>query len=171
VEQNNLRAAGAWIKDHAEAIYGTRYWFITPEEGDTIRFTQTTNAFYILTLYAPNSTLIINSPVPYFSGDQITVVGGNASGTVVPSALLSNGSLQLSVSEAVRNGDQYSWVFKIPFGGLEVIESGGINGTGGNATYTATGVPAATQTSGGQVMEVGWILMMLTTMFSIILVL
>ena len=27
VEQNNLRLAGVWIKDHAEAIFNTTYWF------------------------------------------------------------------------------------------------------------------------------------------------
>jgi alpha-L-fucosidase len=48
VEQDNLHEAGAWIKCHAEAIFNTTYWFITPEEnaaGKELRFTQTLEAF------------------------------------------------------------------------------------------------------------------------------
>lgn len=115
VEQNNLRAAGTWIHSHAEAIYNTTYWFVTPEEGDSIRFTQTMDAFYILTLDPPGSTIVLDSPVPYVPGDAVTVVGGSMKNTVVPSKLLSNGSLELTISEAIVNADQYSWVFKIPF--------------------------------------------------------
>lgn len=117
VEQDNLRAAGKWIKSHGEAIYGTRYYFITPQEGEAIRFTQTTDAFYILTLYPPNGTLVLNSPLPYVPGDQITVVGGNMSGTVVPSRMADNGSLVITVDDKVKNADQYSWVFKISYNG------------------------------------------------------
>ena len=152
IEQQNLRVAGAWIRSHAEAIFNTTYWFITPEEGDTIRFTQNTNAFYITTLYPPNSTLVINSPVPYVGGDQITVVGGNMFGTVVPSGLLSNGSLQLNISQEVRDADQYSWVFKIYFGGVEVgngTSTGGIT-PNATATYGGIGGPATQTTSGSE---------------------
>jgi alpha-L-fucosidase len=57
VEQRNLREAGTWINDHAEAIFNTTYWFVTPEEGDNVRFTTTMDAFYILVLAKPNATL------------------------------------------------------------------------------------------------------------------
>lgn len=129
IEQDNLRAAGAWIKSHGEAIFNTTYWTITPEEGLAVRFTQTLDAFYISTLYAPNSTLVLNSPVPYLSGDQVTVVGGNLSGTVVPSELLANGSLRLSISDEVKAADQYTWVFKVAFDGAN--GTSGSNSTGG----------------------------------------
>ena len=112
-EQDHLRAAGLWINSHAEAIFNTTYWFITPQEGETVRFTQTDQSFYILTLYPPNATLVLDSPVPWVAGDAVTVVGGNMSGTVVPSKLLGNGSLELTISHDVRAADQYSWVFKI----------------------------------------------------------
>jgi len=151
IEQRNLRAAGAWIKDHGEAIFNTTYWFIAPEERQAVRFTQNSNAFYISTLYAPNSTLMLDSPVPYVPGDQVTVVGGNASGTVVPSKLMRNGSLELTVSDEIRNADQYAWVFKISFGGVEgaangtMLGSAGGNGTG---TYGGRSPPSpATQTT------------------------
>lgn len=136
IEQDNLRAAGAWIKSHGEAIFNTTYWTITPEEGLAVRFTQTLDAFYISTLYAPNSTLVLNSPVPYLSGDQVTVVGGNLSGTVIPSELLANGSLRLNISEEVKAADEYTWVFKIAFDGA--------NGTSGsNSTGGGTGTSSA----------------------------
>lgn len=134
VEQRNLRAAGEWIRSHGEAIYGTTYWFVTPEEGKTVRFTQNVNAFYITTLYPPNATLVLDSPVPYVEGDEVVVVGGGRAGTVVPSRLLENGSLELTVSEEVRNADRYSWVFKIPFGGVQQA-SGSV---GGNATTSGS---------------------------------
>ncbi|KAI4720922.1 glycoside hydrolase [Aureobasidium sp. EXF-10727] len=146
VEKENLRAAGRWIKSHGEAIFNTTYWFVTPEEGDTVRFTQTPDAFYILTLYPPNATLVLDSPVPYVSGDQITVVGGNMSGSVVPSKLLSNGSLELTISDAVMASDEYSWVFKIAFGGMSA----------GNVTYTASPAPAQQTTNGAGSWSYDW---------------
>ncbi|EMR67102.1 putative glycoside hydrolase family 29 protein [Eutypa lata UCREL1] len=115
VMKRNLRQAGEWINTHTEAIFNTTYWYVTPEEGQAVRFTQTTDAFYIITLYAPNDTLVLHSPVPYAPGDEVTVVGGNVSGTVVPSQLLDDGALQLTISEEVKNADRYAWAFKIPF--------------------------------------------------------
>lgn len=159
IEQQNLRAAGKWIKSHGEAIFNTTYWFITPEEGDTIRFTQTPDAFYILTLYPPNSTLVLDSPVPYISGDQITVVGGNMSGSVVPSRLLSNGSLELSISDAVVAGDEYSWVFKISFGGVAAA----------NATYSGSPPLAQQTTSGAGNWSLHWMSLIPSVLLSLLL--
>ncbi|KAL9091437.1 MAG: hypothetical protein Q9165_004823 [Trypethelium subeluteriae] len=148
-EQNNLRAAGQWISSHAEAIFNTTYWFITPEEGDAVRFTQNSDAFYITTLYQPNATLTLNSPVPYMAGDQVTVVGGNMSGTVVPTRLLSNGNLQLTISDAIQKGDQYSWVFKIPFGGVTAANSTAKVGASTTATGSGPGQASGAGPSGG----------------------
>ena len=146
IEQRNLRTAGSWIKDHGEAIFNTTYWFITPEEGEAVRFTQSQNAFYISTLYPPNGTLVLDSPVPYVNGDKVEVLGGNMSGTIVPSKLFDNGSLELTISEDVKNADQFAWVFKIPFGGVDQAGSG--NGTiGGGNGSSGTGSPVATQTT------------------------
>ena len=115
IEQANLRAAGVWIKSHAEAIYNTTYWFITPEEGDNIRFTQTMDSFYIHSLVKPNGSIVLSSPVPYLGGDQVTVVGGKKSGSVVPTKLLSNGGLHLTITKDVADAEEYAWVFKIPY--------------------------------------------------------
>ncbi|KAK4502875.1 hypothetical protein PRZ48_006301 [Zasmidium cellare] len=139
VEKENLRDAGKWIKEHGEAIFNTTYWFVTPQEGETVRFTHNPEAFYILTLAAPNDTLVLDSPVPFVQGDEVVVVGGNASGAVVPTKLLGNGSLELSISEAVKMGDRYSWVFKIPFGG--VAAGNGTETGSGNGTYVNPGGP------------------------------
>jgi alpha-L-fucosidase len=115
IEQQHLRQAGVWIKSHAEAIFNTTYWFVTPEEGENIRFTISPDAFYIHSLAKPNSTLNLSSPIPWVDGDSVTVVGGKMHGTVVPVHKLNNGSITLTVSKEVSAGDQYAWVFKIPY--------------------------------------------------------
>ncbi|KAJ5704272.1 hypothetical protein N7493_011410 [Penicillium malachiteum] len=116
VEQKHLREAGKWIKTHEEAIFNTTYWFVTPEEGEEIRFTLSQDAFYIHTLSRPNSTIALSSPIPWIEGDQVTVVGGRMHGAAVPSYRSYNGSeVNLSVSEAVAAADEYAWVFKISY--------------------------------------------------------
>ncbi|KAJ5535615.1 hypothetical protein N7513_008801 [Penicillium frequentans] len=114
IEQQHLRQAGKWIKAHAEAIFNTTYWFITPEEGD-VRFTVSQDAFYIHTITKPNSTLALSSTIPWVEGDQVTVVGGKMHGAVLPSHKSRNGSIVLSVSKEIAAADQYAWVFKIPY--------------------------------------------------------
>lgn len=115
IEQRNLREAGTWIKDHAEAIFNTTYWFVTPEEGDNIRFTISQDAFYIHTLTKPNGTLTLHSPIPWVSGDKVTVLGGKMNGTIVPSRKSANGSVTLSLSEDIVRSDRFAWVFKFAF--------------------------------------------------------
>lgn len=112
---------------------------MTPEEGPAVRFTQSQDAFYILTLYAPNETLVLDAPVPYVPGglDQVVVVGGNASGAVVPSEVLGNGSLRLNISQEIRDADEYAWVFKIGYD--ENATSPG-SGSGSGPTTVSGGV-------------------------------
>lgn len=124
-----------------------------------MRFTQTPDAFYISTLYAPNDTLVLTSPVPYVEGDEVTVVGGNRSGTVVPSEL-SNGSLTLTISEDVRNADEYAWVFKIAFGGVNSTGGGSSNGSG-SGSGEASG-------NGGQALGSSSIVLALAVLSSIL---
>ena len=113
VEQRNLREAGIWIHDHAEAIFNTTYWFVTPEDGD-VRFTTTADAFYMSCISKPGKTLDVASPVPWLEGDKVTVVGGNMSGSVVPSERYGEG-VRLNLSQKVIDSDQYAWVFKIKY--------------------------------------------------------
>ncbi|KAJ5100074.1 hypothetical protein N7532_007075 [Penicillium argentinense] len=115
VEQKNLREAGSWIKDHAEAIFNTTYWFVTPEEGDNVRFTISKDAFYIHTLTQPNSTLTLHSPIPWIRGDEVTVVGGKMNGAAVPTKKFHNGSISLFLSPEMVAADRFAWVFKITY--------------------------------------------------------
>jgi alpha-L-fucosidase len=121
VEQDNLRQAGTRIKDHAEAIFKTTYRFITLEENAEVkklRFTQTLEEFYIISLVEPKGgSLAIDSTVPWIVEDQVRVVGGKASGVVVPSNKVENGSLVLSLTDEVVGADEFAWVFKIDFRG------------------------------------------------------
>lgn len=116
VEMRNLRAAGAWIADHAEAVFNTTYWFVTPQDpaNAEVRFTTTPDAFYSHALAPPNATLALSAPVPWVDGDQVKVVGGNMSGTVVPSQRHGQG-VMLSISSAVQKADKWAWVFKIEY--------------------------------------------------------
>jgi hypothetical protein len=73
------------------------------------------------------------------NGDKVQVLGGNMSGTIVPSRLFDNGSLELSISDEVKNSDTFAWVFKITFGGVDGTDRSG-NASG------SSGGPVATQT-------------------------
>jgi len=115
LQQRTLREAGIWIKSHAEAIFDTTYWFIAPQEGEYIHFTKTSDAFYIHFLKKPSKEVTLTSPIPWVPGDKVTVVGGKAAGTVVPSSKDRNGRVQLTISDEVASADQYAWVFKIPY--------------------------------------------------------
>ena len=164
VEQENLRQGGVWIKDHAEAIFNTTYWFITPEENQgtsQIRFTQTLDAFYIISLSQPNGSIILDSPVPWVEGDAVSIVGGNASGTMVPSSKFSNGSLLLNISDEVTQADQYAWVFKISYGGQSSNSTTG-NSTASSSSSISPPTPIGTNSMSAAVKPMGESTMMLS---------
>ena len=110
-----------------------------------------------MTLSQLNDTIALNSPIPWIAGDQVTVVGGNASGTVVP------GSLLLNISSQVQQADQYAWVFKISYGGLVASNTT----SGGNTTATSTLGPASVTVSRAAAMHHGahfWLSMLAVAM-------
>jgi alpha-L-fucosidase len=116
-----------------------------------------------MTLSQLNDTIALNSPIPWIAGDQVTVVGGNASGTVVPSQMLGNGSLLLNISSQVQQADQYAWVFKISYGGLVASNTT----SGGNTTATSTLGPASVTVSRAAAMHHGahfWLSMLAVAM-------
>ncbi|KAI0769990.1 glycoside hydrolase superfamily [Fomes fomentarius] len=115
VEQKNLREAGMWIKSHAEAVFGTRFWGVTPQEGESLRFMTSEDAFYVLVLDRPEGRLVIESPVPWVQGDKVTIVGGYMAGAVVPSWKGNGRGVVLEVSKEVADADEFVWVFKITY--------------------------------------------------------
>ncbi|KAL9110762.1 MAG: hypothetical protein Q9227_004754 [Pyrenula ochraceoflavens] len=142
VEERNLREAGEWIHNHAEAIFNTTYWFVMPGVGDTVRFTQTGDAFYIHLLERPRGTVRVEAPVPWREGDEVTVIGGKRSGDVVPCRAV-GGGIEMDVSEEVVEGDKWVWVFKIPFER--------------NGNLTSAGGPTQTSAARRSAMDVwGW---------------
>ncbi|KAK7710026.1 hypothetical protein SLS57_008524 [Botryosphaeria dothidea] len=113
--QRNLREAGAWIEGHGEAMFRTRFWSVTPQEGESVRFTTTGDAFYVLVMERPEGELVLESPVPWVEGDEVTVVGGSMNGTVVPSREGDGGGVVLEVSDEVADADEFVWVFRITY--------------------------------------------------------
>lgn len=115
-EANTLREAGKWIHAHAEAIFNTTYWFVTPEVGSSIRFTQTDDAFYIFKFENPsNGTLFVEAPVPILAGDKVTMVGSNSSDSV-PWSKDKNGYLRIDAPKPLVDQEDTCWVFKIAYG-------------------------------------------------------
>lgn len=115
-EAANLREAGKWIHAHAESIFNTSYWFVTPEvAASNIRFTQTDDAFYILALSKPtNGTLFVEAPVPILDGDRITMVGPNNT-TTLKWWKGFGGSLTIAFPQQYIGLDEHCWVFKVEY--------------------------------------------------------
>lgn len=109
---DTLREAGTWIHAHGQAIFNTTYWYPTPEEGP-LRFTQTNDAFYILSLEKPAAgRLTVEAPVPAVKGD--TVVAITMEGEVdVPWG--TDGSFWIDVEDSVVAQDTLCWVFKVTY--------------------------------------------------------
>lgn len=114
-EVRALTEAGAWIKDHVEAIFRTKSWFVSPQEGESIRFAVSEDAFYIYLLKWPGERVVIESPVPWVEGDNITIVGGNLAGRVVPSRKDEAGRLVIDVRKETEEADKWVWIFKITY--------------------------------------------------------
>lgn len=77
-----LLQVGEWLKIAGESIYGTRPWFVQPEDtssGSTnVRFTTKPDAFYIIALSRPEGgTLRTSAPIPITKGDTVHLLGGS----------------------------------------------------------------------------------------------
>jgi len=109
VMATHLRDTGAWLRVNGEAIYGSTYWSRLAQLGD-LRFTVKQNeAFYIHSLTAPSSRLVVEAPVPIRDGDRVTMLG-------YPAPLhwtRENGALVIDVPAAARQAGRYTWVFKV----------------------------------------------------------
>ncbi|RYP65930.1 hypothetical protein DL771_008060 [Monosporascus sp. 5C6A] len=114
VAVDNLREAGTWIHAHAEAVFNTTYWAVAPEEGE-LRFTQTNDAFYILTLQKPDAGhLDIQAKVPALEGDRVTALtmGGEIG---LRWGRREGGGIWIDVTEDVITADKICWVFKVEY--------------------------------------------------------
>ena len=109
-----LTEAGTWIHAHAESLFGTRYWSVTPGLGN-FRYTTTQDAFYIHYLTTPETTVHIPDKVPYLPGDKVTVLGGKKNGTPVTVTENDDGTISLGLSSAQVTGDKYVWTFKLAY--------------------------------------------------------
>ncbi|KAH8895471.1 putative alpha-L-fucosidase [Thozetella sp. PMI_491] len=113
-EVDSLREAGTWIKSHEEAIFNTTYWAVTSEEG-SLRFTQTNDAFYILSLEKPVvGRLDISTTLPILLGDRVSALG--MSGEMELNwGYRCGGGIWLEITEEMIDSDKYCWVFKIEY--------------------------------------------------------
>jgi hypothetical protein len=82
-------------------------------ELDDIRFTQTKDAFYILSLSEPSETFVVNAKLPIMDGDSVTMIGAG-NGTKLDWTFKDE-SLSISVPEALIAEGKYCWVFKIEY--------------------------------------------------------
>ncbi|KAF2013578.1 glycoside hydrolase family 29 protein [Aaosphaeria arxii CBS 175.79] len=118
VEIDNLREAGEWIKKHEEAIYNTTYWFKQAEvvdEGVNIRFTQTDDAFYILSLIEPiGGKLVVDAPIPILKGDRVGLVSAGEEGQDLAWSN-DDGVLIIEVHGDMAAKVDKCWVFKIEY--------------------------------------------------------
>ncbi|GJN75693.1 hypothetical protein PLICBS_009799 [Purpureocillium lilacinum] len=111
---DHLREAGTWINRHGAAIFNTTYWYVTPEEVD-LRFTQTNDAFYILSLKEPaQGSMSIQSKVPIVAGDKITALGMDKERDVEWS-ISDAGQLTIEVTKEMVAADKFCWVFQIKY--------------------------------------------------------
>ena len=81
--------------------------------------------------------------MPYVNGDDVQGVGGNMSGSAVPSRLFDNGSLELTISGEVRDAESFAWMFKIGFGGVNEFGSGNGNRSSGVIGQTTSAASRA----------------------------
>ncbi|KAL2069316.1 hypothetical protein VTL71DRAFT_15654 [Oculimacula yallundae] len=111
-EVAHLLEAGIWIKANAEAIFNTTYYFITPQIGD-IRFTETDDAFYILSLTKPAEKFVIDAALPILPGDEISMIGAG-NGTALEWSSSGEG-ITINVPSVISSAGKHCWVFKITY--------------------------------------------------------
>lgn len=113
-EVAHLLEAGRWIKTNGEAIFNTTYYFVGAQSG-ALRFTQTKDAFYILSLEKPSDTLVVDVPLPILEGDVVTMIGGGYSTELAWKSV--GEGVEIEIPTALADSGEYCWVFKIAYSG------------------------------------------------------
>lgn len=80
---------------------------------DDIRFTQTDDAFYILSLAKPTKSLVVDVPLPILAGDSISMIGAGNSTELDWSA--GGEGIEITIPAALADAGKYCWVFKIAY--------------------------------------------------------
>ena len=113
-----LLQVGTWLRLAGEAIYGTRPWFIQPEDtsvgATNVRFTTKPDAFYIIALERPEGgTLRTSAPAPIIEGDTVHLLGGSGAGL---KGSFEDGFLSVSVSDDDLDKLPVPiWAFKVSY--------------------------------------------------------
>ncbi|KAK8864116.1 hypothetical protein IAR55_001362 [Kwoniella newhampshirensis] len=118
-----LLEAGKWLKAHGEAIYDTEPFVILPElitDAIDVRFTRTTEAFYVVSLRPPTSPIFeIPAPLPILPGDRVTLLGAGLGGNSYELQWNSSHfSTSFEISEEIVNitGLGIAWVIAVKYG-------------------------------------------------------
>jgi alpha-L-fucosidase len=78
-----------------------------------MRFTQTDDAFYILSFSKPTEVFTIDAPLPVLEGDVITMIGAGNNTEVA--WRLDREGISIIVPQALADEGKYCWVFKIEY--------------------------------------------------------
>lgn len=117
VEIDNLREAGKWIQTHEKSIFNTTYWFQKAEVKNSrtnVRFTQTDEAFYILSFQKPQGgELVVEAPIPILEGDKVSIVGDSRDQELKWS--FDGQVLTVLIEESTLEKIDHCWVFMIEY--------------------------------------------------------
>jgi alpha-L-fucosidase len=78
IQEQRLRALGAWLDTNGEAIFGTRPWERAAgktADGVDVRFTQNNDALYAILLARPKASEVTILSVPVADGSTVTLLG------------------------------------------------------------------------------------------------
>ena len=118
VQERRLREIGKWLKINGEAIYGSRPFQTTEQDGGKIRFTQSKDGrtVYAICTDFPKGKLVLNS-LYLGHGSKITMLGAEDTELTwkhnTPGSFQSNLEITIPDSLYEKRKNDYAWVFRI----------------------------------------------------------